>query len=532
MKKILGWIWTAGLLLGLCGCAQPAEEPPVVETPATEIVEENKGIVTDAGQAETLVEPFARTAIIARNEWVEGTYVQSKQWALEYARQKYPDCTNLWAEYDSGYVLPGAMTPEEGLSGGVAVWEVTVKRGEDSEKERVQLFYFTERDSDGFRTYLSGLLTGEEIRSTRPAGYAYLILDTRFAGRTQTLPNMETPEGALALEFTLEQEAVDQQFYPLSDNVIAVLCRYSRRYQSDDKLLVYHLETGEVLLEEWLSGFWGWTGGGDGWAELEYFYADDEMRLSARVILTEEGATLERYSQPYSQYQVGQYVLTWKDERVMLGEEVLLGRQISEEEPLIPPEDGDHPEETQEEMPEQWVMYNFHQALDEYRFLFSQATVERIEYYGIYDLESRTIQVLAGTLQPWDFHVLQISADSSRALMGYGGYSRWGMTLVDLQTLEQRIIPLEYNSEERSVEQVVVNDDLSRMAVMDLNAEDSGRDRIQVFDTATGKLLYQWDVPMKLVSGEPEIRLVGEQTLLVNVRQWKTDTEWVYRVQF
>lgn len=116
--------------------------------------------------------------------------------------------------------------------------------------------------------------------------------------------------------------------------------------------------------------------------------------------------------------------------------------------------------------------------------------------------------------------------------MGYGGYSRWGMTLVDLQTLEQRIIPLEYNSEERSVEQVVVNDDLSRMAVMDLNAEDSGRDRIQVFDTATGKLLYQWDVPMKLVSGEPEIRLVGERTLLVNVRQWKTDTEWVYRVQF
>ena len=216
----------------------------------------------------------------------------------------------------------------------------------------------------------------------------------------------------------------------------------------------------------------------------------------------------------------------------MLGEEVLLGRQIPEEEPETEAENGENPEETGEEMPGELVMYNFHQALDQQRFLFSKATVERIEYYGIYDLESRTTQVLTGKLQPWDFHVLQVSEDGSRALMGYGGYSRWGLTMLDLQTLEQRTIPLEYNSEDRAVEQVVVNADLSRMAVMDLNAEDSGLDRIQVFDTATGKLLYQWDVPMKLVAGDPEIRLVGEHTLLVNVRQWKTDTEWVYRVQF
>ena len=98
--------------------------------------------------------------------------------------------------------------------------------------------------------------------------------------------------------------------------------------------------------------------------------------------------------------------------------------------------------------------------------------------------------------------------------------------------MEQTLVPLEYSNEDNPVERVIANDDLSRVAVMDLNAEESGADRIRVFDTGSGAELYRWDVPASLVAGEPELRLIGEQMLVVNLRQWKTDTEWVYRIRY
>ena len=71
---------------------------------------------------------------------------------------------------------------------------------------------------------------------------------------------------------------------------------------------------------------------------------------------------------------------------------------------------------------------------------------------------------------------------------------------------------------------------LDRLAVCDLGED--GVYRIRVFDTGSGAELFAWDVPENRVAGEPEIRLAGEDTLLVNLRQWKTDTEWVYRITF
>ena len=530
MKKWIGILITAYLLLTLCGCAQAPELPTNPDVPVHETPVQTDDETVDVGQAETRVDPYARTAIIARNAWLEGGFTQTKQWALEYALQKYPHQTEVTATYNSGYVMPDAMVPEESLSGGVAVWDLTVKQGDSITEESVQIFYFSERGSDGYQICFSGLLADGDIRKTRPEGYAYLMLDTRFSGRLQSLPQLDGPEGAMEVEVLLESEATDQQFYPLSDHVVAVLCRYSRRYLSDDKLLVYNLESGEVLLEEWLSGFWGWADGGDGWITLEHYYAEDEEQLCARIILAEDGVQLEWFSRPYHQYQVGEAVLTWKDERVLLDEEVLLGDPgfaQTEQSELQAGEELQEPVEPQEA-----AMYNFHQALDGHRFLFSKATVEWIEYYGIYDLETQTVQVLAGRLQPWDFHVLQVSADGSRALMGYGSYGYWGLTLIDLQTMEQRLLPLEYGSEDHSVERVTANADLSRIAVMDLGAEGSGVDRMRVFDTESGEELFCWDVPERLIAGEPEFQLTGEHTLLVNVRQWKTDTEWVYRVTY
>lgn len=37
---------------------------------------------------------------------------------------------------------------------------------------------------------------------------------------------------------------------------------------------------------------------------------------------------------------------------------------------------------------------------------------------------------------------------------------------------------------------------------------------------------------MALAAGQPEIRLVGENTLFVSLRQWATDTVWLYRVTY
>jgi len=184
--------------------------------------------------------------------------------------------------------------------------------------------------------------------------------------------------------------------------------------------------------------------------------------------------------------------------------------------------------EEEEELLEM-AMYNFHQALDDHRFLFSKAGWEWIEYYGVYDLETREAHPLVSDRQNWGFAVLQVSEDGRKALAGCteGGY--WNLALVDLDNLTmQKILPA-YGEAENAVMQVTANGDLSRVAVL---ADQEAMASARLYDTTSGKELFHWDIPAQLVAGQPELQLAGENMLVIGLRQWKTDTDWLYRISY
>jgi len=155
-KRFYTGLLLATLLLG--GCSQTEAEPPVQTMPVVDKPPVQSSILSDVGQAETLQEYYDRTAIIGRNEWMEGSFIQTESWAREYAELEYPGGT-VAVEYNSGYVLPDAMTKDD-LSGGVALWDITVQfPSQPTVWETVQVFYFTELGENGQMQCFSGLLT-------------------------------------------------------------------------------------------------------------------------------------------------------------------------------------------------------------------------------------------------------------------------------------------------------------------------------------------------------------------------------------
>lgn len=513
MKKQMLAAALACLLL--FGCDRTEELPEPVCPPAEEMP--SGGILAETGQAVTLQDHFGRTAIIGRNQQLEGSFIHTEVWALEYGAQKYPNCA-MEARYVNGYVFPPVMS-RDGLSGGVAVWELAITRtdGVVLEPVQVQVFYFQEDQDGSSRLWLSGLLAGDRMLKSRPASYAWLALDTRFASRLQTIPEVEAPEGARAVQFDRwYSDALDQLFYPLNERMTAVLCHYANSEEQGDRLLLWDMEEDALLLDEQLEGHWDAAALREGVLTLEQYLDMGEGSRVYTLRLTENGPTVERESLQDGQFRVGDYLLLWRDASILLGEEVLL--------------QGSRPEE-EEEIGET-VYYNFHQALDEHRFLYSRAGWEWIEYYGIYDLESRTTHPILGEESRFGYTVLQVSADGKRALACYAdeaGY--WSPALVDLETYGRQELSVGFQTAEEAVNgQLTASASLDRLAVCDLGED--GVYRIRVFDTISGAELFAWDIPENRVADMPEIRLTEENTLMVNLRQWKTDTEWVYRIEF
>ena len=143
----------------------------------------------------------------------------------------------------------------------------------------------------------------------------------------------------------------------------------------------------------------------------------------------------------------------------------------------------------------------------------------------MYDLETRQAHVLSGSTQAWDYEIVQISADGSRAL-AWSRESNW-LELVDLSNYTARTVSLP----SLFVEQVSANADLTRVALLQSDME-TGDYVISVVDSADGTPLFTWNVPEELVAGAPVLHPVEEHLLVVSLRQWKTDTEWLYRCRY
>lgn len=514
MNKFYRYMAALCLLLALCGCGQTQQQPETTPTQA-EATRPRPGILSDAGQAETLQEYYSRTAIIGRNEWIEGSFIQTENWAREYAVLEYPGGT-VTVEYDSGYVLPDAMTRDE-LGGGVALWDVTVQWSDQPTVwETVQIFYFTESTEDGQKQCLSGLLTGEAVLDSKPEVYAYLALDTRFASRMQTLPDLTAPDGAQVLELNFFESGNPQdcQTWLLDESTAIILSRYKEGElpQGEYEVTAYLLDSGEI---DWyrreLEGIWTYDSLQNGVLTFrQYLRQGQEQCLRMWM---EDGRPLYGHMDAPAEdapLTVGDYTLIWQNGSILLGEEVLLAGSNTEEEA---------------EDPVEMTLYNFHQALDDHRFLYSKAGWEWIEYYGVYDLETREAHPLAGGLN-WDYEVLQVSDDGTHAL-ARSQESNY-LELVNLRNYTARRLAL---PSDLPVEQVAANAELTRIALLQRDTE-TGEYALSVLDSAGGELLFAWTVPEELVAGTPELRLAGEDTLLINLRQWKTDTAWLYRVTY
>lgn len=518
MNKLYRYIAAICLLLTLCGCGR-TQQTPATQPAQPEAVRPRPGILSDVGQAETLQDYYSRTAVIGRNEWMEGSFIQTENWAREYAALEYPDGA-VTVEYNSGYALPDAMTRDD-LSGGVALWDVTVQwPDQPAVWETVQVFYFTESGENGQKQCFSGLLTGEEMLKTKPEAYAYLTLDTRFASRMQDLPELEAPAGAQTLElnfFADGRNPQSSQTWMLTAADAVILSRYNEGElpAGSCTLTAYDLDTGVIDWElSELEGIWNYDSLENGVLTLRQFLWQGEGQL-LRVWMEEDSPQWGLFDAPEEEnrYTVGDHELIWQDGSILLGEEVLLAGSGNEE-----PE-SENADETET------VRYNFHQALDDRRFLFSRAGWEWIEYYGVYDLDTRQAHILSGSTQAWDYEVVQISADGSRAL-AWSRESNW-MELVDLKDYTARTVSLPA----LFVEQISANADLTRVALLQSDME-TGDYVISVVDSTDGTPLFNWTVPEELVADAPELRPVGEHLLVVSLRQWKTDTEWLYRCRY
>ena len=176
--------------------------------------------------------------------------------------------------------------------------------------------------------------------------------------------------------------------------------------------------------------------------------------------------------------------------------------------------------------------YQFQQALDDHRFLYTVVGWEWVEGTGVYDLDTRTERMLQGDLGGFGYSLPIVRAGAGKALAGYlSEPGWWGLSLVDLERFEGRALNVGCDTADAAAGRVEANGSLSRLALMEVR-EEQQLYRVRVCGTAAGQTLFSWDIPMALAAGQPEIRLVGENTLFVSLRQWATDTVWLYRVTY
>lgn len=509
-------LWLAAVLcLCLCACGRQ-EEAPAVTQPVTGNPPAQSGILTDLGQAETLQDYYGRTAIIARNERIEGSFTQTQSWALEYAMLEYPGC-QAQISYVSGYQAPQAMFKDD-LRAGVARWRIDLTTADgQAVSETVQVFYFTEM-ADGTTTQcFSGLLTGEGLLERRPEVYSYLALDTRFANRMQKLAVLGAPEEALAEELSFfEGDVLDCQAWMLSRSAVAALARYQ---DGSCGLALYDLDGGFETQYQALDGIWNYSQLENGILTLEQYAKSGDRQLM--TITLKDGLPVTETSTRSEEtggYRVGRYTVTWKDSSLYLGDELLLEGGAW---------DMDDVTTTRN--------YLFQQALDDHRFLYQLAGWEWMEGFGIYDIETRTDTFMQGAQNDWGFSLCLpiIRNEEGKALTAHltePGW--WGLSVLDLDTLESTPLPLGHETEEEAISgQLEANGDLSRLALIHTDWE-TNTHLVEVLDMATGQQLFCWEIDAGLVSGQPQIQLVEDNILMVSLRRWDTDTQWLYRIEY
>ena len=135
-------------------------------------------------------EPYSRAGIAAANLVVNRDFAETIQFVRDYLAYTYPDF-EADCQWEDGYWAPGAMFTSPWLDGGVFNYTATLTKDGETHTLSVQLVILQE----GEWYYLSALLEGEAITTTRPEGYALLRQDGRFVHRMRDFGILALPEG-------------------------------------------------------------------------------------------------------------------------------------------------------------------------------------------------------------------------------------------------------------------------------------------------------------------------------------------------
>ncbi len=504
-KKLL---LALGLCLCLTGCGR--EEPPAEQTPSLpENLPPQGGILTDVGQAETLQDYYDRTAVIGRNEWVEGDFTATRTWAEEYAVLEYPE-QQAQVAFAGGFTAPTGLF-RDGLSGGAILWDVALTAADGAQSlQQVQVLYFTDNRDGAHHQCLSGLLTGEDILTGRPEAYAYLMLDTRFASRMQPLPQVTAPENAQVIELDWLEGAVFENAWLLDEQFLTVDSRYSELDKT--VMQVYDLNTLEQVALWEKPGYWYQASEAPGLLDLRHSDANEDGTVSVLHVTVKDGSPdIREITLREDEWQVGDTTVTWKEGSLWADDQVLLQGDPGTEDVTTT------------------VRYMVQSVLDDHRFLYACVGWEWTEYWGVYDLDTHTrYKVWEGP----DYYLDKPEDGETRTLaFTWMAGLQWGYHILDLNTLELTPLPVGHATEEDALEGFVeVNEDLTRIALV---KNDFISDyQITVRDMQNGSELFSWIIPHNAVSGQPDVQLMGEDTLLVTVKQWATDTSWVYRIRY
>ncbi len=502
-KKLL-----AALILALClaGCSrqEPAPQPPILPetTPPPDIL-------TDVGQAETLQDYYGRTAIISRNEWVEGNFIETRTWAEEYAALEYPDHT-CEITFAGGFSAPEAMF-RDGLQAGATLWELALTAPDGGQfADQVQVLHFGDKIDGVSSRCLSGLLTGEDILHSRPQAYAYLALDTRFAARMQPLPEVIPPENTLTVELDWLEGASFENTWLLDDRHLAV----DSRHEGEITLVqVVDLETMEILSSWEKEGYWYQTEETPGVLTLRSSRSNDDGLVAHMAVRINEGRPQLTENAVYEDmWQVGSTVVSCVNGSLVAGDQVLLRGVMDEDEVLDS------------------TSYRIEAVLDDHRFFYCCVGYEWIEGYGIYDLETHTATPMVLD-DPFADCLVVGPFVGDKALAFYCPGPAFGFSLLDLNTLTLEPLPVGHKTADEALDgYVVVNEELTRMALVSDEADKDNT--ITLIDLRDGGELLTWTVPQGALVSRPEVQLVGEDLMLVTMDQWATDTSWVYRLDY
>ena len=473
MKKL--WIWALVLAL-LAGCTPttpappegPEQEPPapVVETPPVEPA------VTEEGWA-------SRTEIIRRNEHTEGFFLTTRNWVQEYAERTWPD-SEYALEYLSGFVAPEAMFTDF-LSGGSALWSLTVSRtGGAALETSVQALYF----QDGGEIWLSGLLEGDAVLSTRPEAFSYLRLDPRFSARMCDLPEIPQPVGLLA-QYDLEALLGG----PATVDALGrdLLAAYDLSGSGDRWIAVVKPSTGEVLQERALGeGQWSVTGVRDGVLTATRY--DDEGGRTQVLYASAAGIEVrDLYPEAAFRWPMGEnrFVESWENSLYEIRVDPATG---AETRTLLL--EGIYGEGEPDER------FAFRQAIDDDQFIYDCWGYEWLVRGGVYDLSAGRDEYVAvpvtenGETRRQQCDVLW--ADRDAILAAVADYGYYAFSVTDREKGVTRLLELGYETYDQAA-MIAVADPTGQRLLLCFEQRGETPQRVELYDLE-GTLLWSWEL--------------------------------------